>query len=503
MNKQEILDYIEKTNFDIQSAHAAIFTADLAYSSYANSRVVHGADFSPVFCYISYTSLVSHFQFIDLNLIHGIGRHLFNNYQADKNYIDKMISKHKFVYEEIKQLWAKYDGLDFLNMPKDDLLQFYTKMIELAKQFWIYTAIGEDKGHVIETEIVPRFSKRHNLSIDKAREIVNILYHPEEQTKFNIERSLFLVICLDIINNSYNNLGEILTDDNIIKKVDSYIEQFFWMKTGFYKAEIITRESLLKDALKEIKLHPKQDLAEELDNIKTNFKKIHDKKETIDIKLESEDKSDINFAKSITYWVDFRKEGMMGHLYYALILLENIAKRFDLPYKDIALYKIKEVEDLIRYGKKLDKAILEKRYESTFLVLEEGKDSLFYNDPDAKELFEAANHVDIKEIKGMIASVGTQEIILGEVNIVNNQAKEIFEPGKILVTSMTRPEFVPMMRRAKAVITNEGGIACHAAIVSRELGIPCIIGTKAATKVLKNGDKVEMDMKTGIVKVIK
>ena len=68
---------------------------------------------------------------------------------------------------------------------------------------------------------------------------------------------------------------------------------------------------------------------------------------------------------------------------------------------------------------------------------------------------------------------------------------------------MTRVEFVPMMRKAKAIITDEGGIACHAAIVSRELGVPCVIGTKIATNVLKSGDLVEVDIEEGIVRILK
>lgn len=58
------------------------------------------------------------------------------------------------------------------------------------------------------------------------------------------------------------------------------------------------------------------------------------------------------------------------------------------------------------------------------------------------------------------------------------------------------------MRKAKAIITDEGGITCHAAILSRELGIPCIIGTKVATKVLKNGDRIEIDTNAGLVKIV-
>ncbi|MEY2664432.1 MAG: hypothetical protein RIT04_240, partial [Candidatus Parcubacteria bacterium] len=78
-----------------------------------------------------------------------------------------------------------------------------------------------------------------------------------------------------------------------------------------------------------------------------------------------------------------------------------------------------------------------------------------------------------------------------------------FEDGSVLVTSMTRPEFVPLMKKAIAIVTDEGGITCHAAIVSRELKKPCIIGTKVATQVLKDGDMVEVDANSGIVRILK
>ena len=110
--------------------------------------------------------------------------------------------------------------------------------------------------------------------------------------------------------------------------------------------------------------------------------------------------------------------------------------------------------------------------------------------------------IDLKEIKGQVASFTVNEIS-GKVCIVIDVHKDNFEPETILVTTMTRPEFMPLMRKAKAVITDEGGVTCHAAIVSRELGIPCIIGTKNATRVLKNVDFVKMNLKTGLVTAIK
>ena len=70
------------------------------------------------------------------------------------------------------------------------------------------------------------------------------------------------------------------------------------------------------------------------------------------------------------------------------------------------------------------------------------------------------------------------------------------------MTEMTAPSFVPMMKRAAAIVTDEGGITCHAAIVAREIKKPCIVGTKNATKVLKDGDMVEVNAERGIVTIL-
>ena len=74
-----------------------------------------------------------------------------------------------------------------------------------------------------------------------------------------------------------------------------------------------------------------------------------------------------------------------------------------------------------------------------------------------------------------------------------------FSDGAVLVTRMTAPDWVPLMRRASAIVTDSGGMTCHAAIVSRELGIPCVVGTQDATKTLRNGEVVTVDATRGLV----
>ncbi len=100
-------------------------------------------------------------------------------------------------------------------------------------------------------------------------------------------------------------------------------------------------------------------------------------------------------------------------------------------------------------------------------------------------------------LQGMGASPG---IASGPVRLVHDP-KEIYrvKKGDVLVTEMTTPDFVPAMKRAAAIITNEGGSTCHAAIVSRELGIPCIVGTRTATQELTENQIVTVDAKRGVV----
>jgi phosphohistidine swiveling domain-containing protein len=105
---------------------------------------------------------------------------------------------------------------------------------------------------------------------------------------------------------------------------------------------------------------------------------------------------------------------------------------------------------------------------------------------------------------GLQGNIAHRGLVKGEARIIlsaNDFHK--FRAGEILVTSMTRPEFIPLVKKSIAVITDEGGITCHAAIISRELKIPCIIGTKIVTKVLKDGMMVEVDANNGIIKIIK
>ncbi len=107
----------------------------------------------------------------------------------------------------------------------------------------------------------------------------------------------------------------------------------------------------------------------------------------------------------------------------------------------------------------------------------------------------------IKKLEGECASPGK---VRGVVVIINTPAEnKKIEQGDILVSLSTNPDLMPAIRQAKAIVTDIGGLTSHASIISRELGIPCVVGTKIATQVLKDGSLVEVDATHGVVTIIK
>ncbi|MFA5183984.1 MAG: PEP-utilizing enzyme [Patescibacteria group bacterium] len=104
-------------------------------------------------------------------------------------------------------------------------------------------------------------------------------------------------------------------------------------------------------------------------------------------------------------------------------------------------------------------------------------------------------------VNGIVAYAGK---VTGRVRIIRN-GRQInnFPAGYILVALMTSPDYIIAIKKAKALVTDDGGLTCHAAIVARELKKPCIVGTRNATRALKNGDLVEVDAHRGLVRKLR
>jgi len=187
------------------------------------------------------------------------------------------------------------------------------------------------------------------------------------------------------------------------------------------------------------------------------------------------------------------------------ILLNKMARQLGVEKKILKYATLEELKNWISNNKPLPIREIKNR-ENDFIIFNK---ELIYKSQIKKRLKELNIILEgeekkakaVKEFKGTIANKGMAR---GKVKIIFNRNElNKMSKGDILVAPMTTPWYLPAIKIASAIVTDEGGITCHAAIVSRELKIPCIIGTKIATKVLRDGDLVEVDANKGIVRIIK
>ena len=186
-------------------------------------------------------------------------------------------------------------------------------------------------------------------------------------------------------------------------------------------------------------------------------------------------------------------------------LLIKLSQLSHLSYSHLKVLNLKEIKEFVKNTN--SKRILK--------LVKLRKGSYFFYDSKTYglsgiEKFLKKNRLELKDdivlkkrgiITGQSANPGK---VKGTVRLIlNREQSGSFKKNEILVTPMTTPWYVPLMKKARAIVTDEGGVMCHAAIISRELNKPCVIGTKIATKVLKDGDLVEVDANRGIVRLIK
>ena len=154
------------------------------------------------------------------------------------------------------------------------------------------------------------------------------------------------------------------------------------------------------------------------------------------------------------------------------------------------------------YGNSMDIEWARDSFDHKIYVLQARFETVWKNNNGEKEM-QQEKEADENDVilKGLPASPGKISGIARVLLSVDEMEK--FNDGDILVTKMTAPDWVPIMGKARAIITDEGGLTCHAAIISRELGVPCIVGTSSfgqkATETLKDGETITVDAKNGLV----
>jgi len=186
--------------------------------------------------------------------------------------------------------------------------------------------------------------------------------------------------------------------------------------------------------------------------------------------------------------------------YNAEALFSEIAKRLNKPVDYIKDLSSQEIRDAL-CGKELDSKMVSERVKNHILIAFENKLYLLLGDK-ADQFRKKYLEIDTNKtlLNGRCASKGAAT---GKAKIVKSPEDfHKMEAGDILVVMNTSPDFTPIMEKAGAIVAEEGGLTAHVSIVSRELGIPAVVGVHHAIEILKDGDMLEVDANQGTVKKI-
>ena len=460
---------------------------------------------------ISFTMALCKSNVTNLNLIYGVSipNHWTNGITYGVYYIkDELVSLGKKVSEN-----AEEDN-DFFKNDVKKCLEVGNRLINTAKEIPSNLTLSSDEKLTIILKkyyqdylnIFPFVTVPHGIEryfetkireLVKDEEMVKILLSPIYVK--DEERDDALKLASYVQKKGFDEL--------FCKSLEEHAHKYCWLSMwsidskplslDYFKSEIINILNKIKDVNKEIdRIKVEEENAEELLDI--TFKKI---------KASPLLKGLVNYLQKYIYLRTFRKNSICQSHYYHLPLLNEFAKRLDLTASEIRLLSYEEM--ILAMEKKIKlgdiKKLVRERNNAWAICMWQGKVKVIAG---FKNIIEAAERLNITAISSsmqrtVVGSVASGGTVSGRVKVVRKLLEmNKVNVGDVLVTRMTTPDYVVAMRKAVAIVTDEGGITCHAAIVSREFGIPCIVGTKNATQILNDNDWVEVDAEKGVVRVI-
>lgn len=393
-----------------------------------------------------------------------------------------------FVYSE--NLLKKIQKTEKIDELYDLWFDSYKHYTELHKFGWIHTLI-DFKDNLFSKHLMEHLADKIGVKKISLNQAFVILTTPtDKKTHFTSESRDFLRIIREIRKKGYKTKKEIEKDSSIQNLLKNHTQKYCWL--GFGIIGPAWDENYFTDAL--------------LDNLdKQETQDITNKKqEELINSLNIDDQYQLLFqsARELVEGKEFRKESMVFYFYVLDKLLSKLADlsgvkkeilRFIYPTE---IPQINLTQDYIEELKKRTKFHINHVSEKKDLVLSGDK---------AREYLKKFKFIELDlsgdTLSGSIAYPGYAKGKAKIINVKNDIAK--IKKGEILISIATNPDLVPAMKKASAIVTDVGGITSHAAIVARELKIPCVIGTSVATKIIKDGDTVEVDAEKGVVKILK
>lgn len=414
----------------------------------------------------------------------------FNNY----------LLKTKKICQEVKKLTKEFNQLNWDKFTNQELFNLYIDLINKHVDSFIYgfatwcTQILEYKIKLI----IDKYSQKLNKIRISPEEAVSVLIIPEQKTIYQKKNEILSKLSQDYKRNFKKYQSQKFLFQHCPKlhqRIKDFIEQYLWVDFN-YNGPVLNYKILIKQLLK---LEKNQQFKSPS---KENILRV--------CKFTKEEKYLFYVLRKLSYIKDFRNS-VDDYFYYSLSnVYDYLSQRIGMEKKEIQFLWEDELKDLILKNKKFSKKYIKEKQKFCVAISSvlSSKPEKYYIGERAhnfrKNILKKSNFSDKFEsqtiIKGNIASNG---LVTGIVKSIHS-VKEInkVKKGDILVTGMTSSKYMPAIRSSAAIITDDGGLTCHAAIIARELKKPCIIGTKIATKVLRDGDLVEVDANQGIIKII-
>ncbi len=421
----------------------------------------------------------------------------------DRGDWDKFVSECDAHGNKFIQAIKKISEQNLKELSNSQLKDFFSEFLDLYMVMWAFIANGFVLIDGLSREIEEKLGK---ISNDIKKDFF-VLTKVTQENHITVLQKRLLEVAKKIFANAKskllfeNDVQQIIDSlsEDILAEIKKIYEEYQWMGMMF----LLGKPHTLEDFVERIKLMVEKDPNKTLEKIEIDRKETEEKfKELIkELKIEGRLLKLIEALKKAGHNRTEELQYLCKGEFLSLPLLTEIGRRMGLNFQELTCLTVPEVLDFLETGKLVDKALIEERKEEFGMIMLDGKIEVFSGDVLAKIKGEAKDYSQIKEIKGSMASAGKAQ---GTVKIVIDASQiHKVEKGDVLVAIMTTPDFVMAMEKAVAIVTNDGGITCHAAIISRELGIPCVVGTKIATKVLNDGEMVEVDATTGMVKRLK
>lgn len=200
----------------------------------------------------------------------------------------------------------------------------------------------------------------------------------------------------------------------------------------------------------------------------------------------------------------YRRYAQLYALYKITYIIEEIGKRLGLSLKETRFLEEDEMKKSLLRNNPIDTEELKKRMKSSVYYADKSKNGFIRSENTQKAIeMIRGKEEDYSNIKELEGQTGCRGHAIGIAKIVNfSDEIQKVNKGDILISISTQPDLLPAMKKAAAFVTEQGGVTSHAAIVAREMNKPCVIGTKIATKVIKDGMKVEVNATKGIVRIL-